>query len=66
MDIVPKYLGENSPIFQLTIDGVMVCPHLHLNCQLLLVLGDEILWALYLVDVPMVAIIGLDSLVFFS
>jgi hypothetical protein len=62
MNIFPENLLENSPIFELTIDSLMPCPHPCLNCQLLGV-DDVILWAINLVGVPAVAVVGLNSLV---
>jgi hypothetical protein len=61
-NIMPKNLGENSPIFEATIDHLVPCPHPSLHCQLLGG-GCVIDWALYLAGVPMVTIISLNSLV---
>ncbi len=61
MNIVPKNLGENSPVFETTIDHLVPCPHPCLHCQL--GRGAVIEWALDLVGVPTVAVIGLNSLV---
>ncbi len=51
-------LGENSPIFQPTIHGLTACLHPCLHHQPI-GWGDIVLWALYLVSVPVVAIIRL-------
>ncbi len=58
---VLKNLGENSPIFETTVNLLMPCPHPRLNHQLL---GEGVVvqWALDLVRVPMVANVGLNSL----
>ncbi len=55
-------MGKNSPIFEATIDRLVPCPHPCLHCQLLS-RGDVVEWALYLVGVPTVAIIGLDAFI---
>ncbi len=61
-NIVPKNLRVNSPIFETTVDRLVPRPHPCLHRQLLS-RGDVIEWALYLVGVPMVAVIGLDAFI---
>ena len=46
----------------MTVDRLVPRPHPFLHCQLLC-RGDVIEWALYLVGVPKVAVIGLDAFI---
>ncbi len=61
-DVVTINLGMNSPVFEPSIDGLMPRPHPCLHRQLLS-RGNVVEWALDLVGVPMIPIVGLDALV---
>ena len=62
-NVVPKNLGENSPIFEPTVDRLVPRPHPCLHRQLL-GRGDVVEWALDLFGVTSrIPIVGLDVLV---
>ena len=61
-NVVPKNLGENSPIFEPTVDRLVPRPNTCLHRQFL-GRGDVVAWALDLAWVPTIPIVGLDSLV---
>jgi len=57
-DVVAVDLSEDAPVFEVSVEGLMPRPYASLHCKILRRVA-VIIWALYLVGVPDVAIVRL-------
>ena len=60
-DVVVVDLSEDAPVFEASVEGLVPRPYASLHCEILRRVA-VVIWALYLVGVPNVAIVCLHPL----